>query len=319
MRDAEGFVDLPSWWLKALVKLGLDPELHLRKAAVTAQTPAAAHTAHRFLEDATCTTFALLFFLVRWSAPTKSSRVKLEDMKVAWSLAFRALLDKYVVGAGAVEWSVFVDIDIDVAPGVPLNGRQKIRLPLQDGFVNLIPLLEVDDIHCQPVLQKLGPYHNASRVGIEQFCFDLELQGNSAYWLWKQILQHITNMVESAVIATEENDISAQEPDAETAAEVCFVDEGTLLASNRASQTVGRKASLKRALVTKLWTAYNESAIITKYFFSMRAHFSDQRVLTFACDASNIGNKNRMLGFICRPDNIGAWLPPLDFLLVWDT
>ena len=32
-------------------------------------------------------------------------------------------------------------------------------------------------------------------------------------------------------------------------------------------------------------------------------------MVSFACDASRIGNLNRMLEYIARPDGVGAWLP----------
>ena len=49
---------------------------------------------------------------------------------------------------------------------------------------------------------------------------------------------------------------------------------------------------------------------ILNYFFCLRRSFSTETTVHVAFDASRVGGRNRLLGFISRPDGLGAWLPP---------
>ena len=53
---------------------------------------------------------------------------------------------------------------------------------------------------------------------------------------------------------------------------------------------------------------------ILQYFMAGRAHFGrDHRHLSIALDASRVGLKNTVVGFLASPDNTGMWLPPQVF------
>ena len=52
--------------------------------------------------------------------------------------------------------------------------------------------------------------------------------------------------------------------------------------------------------------------LVLQAFLSLRQHFRDAQNISVAFDGSRLGNLPRLLGFICRPDGHGQWLPPQD-------
>ena len=58
----------------------------------------------------------------------------------------------------------------------------------------------------------------------------------------------------------------------------------------------------------------NRGRRLVMYFFRLREDFLKARVVHFACDASRLGFRNRLLGFLTRTDGIGAWMPPMAIL-----
>ena len=54
--------------------------------------------------------------------------------------------------------------------------------------------------------------------------------------------------------------------------------------------------------------------MLIQFFDALRFYFIDQHNISLSVDASRVGAKNRVLGFICRPDGYGGWLPPQDNL-----
>ena len=56
--------------------------------------------------------------------------------------------------------------------------------------------------------------------------------------------------------------------------------------------------------------SFNPYMAMLALFFSMRQTFVNCRILHLAVDASTVGNKNWLLGFITVPGGGAAWLPP---------
>ena len=57
----------------------------------------------------------------------------------------------------------------------------------------------------------------------------------------------------------------------------------------------------------------DEDAIVCqKYFFASRLHFRVAPVIHMAADASEVGGKSRMMGFVTRPRAAGVWMPPTE-------
>lgn len=47
--------------------------------------------------------------------------------------------------------------------------------------------------------------------------------------------------------------------------------------------------------------------LAVQYFMATRKHFSDHGAMHLAVDASRVGKRQRLLGFLTRPDGLGAW------------
>jgi hypothetical protein len=302
------------WWLKYLEHFLSDVMPHLRKASPTKSTqrPPNWHHDHRFIEEPTCSTYALLLLLLRWSSPgSRGSKAKNDSQSTAWRLCFKAFIVKYVAQEGELEWSVYMDPRVDANPGIPMVGVQKIRVPISNGLVDLRPLYECDDVHCVHTVADLGDYSDGSKVPLEDVMRDAEKLNKRGRWFHKQLVHNLNSMIEAAELAR----VSELQQDDESASESqapAFHDCEGVLRSEHVGAASGRKKRMVAALQSKLWSTYSTSLCLFKYFMTVRSLFTGLRCYGFACDASNVGQKNRMMGIISRPDNQTAWLPALD-------
>eukprot|EP00959_Pyramimonas_sp_CCMP1952_P138908 2907571-Pyramimonas_sp.AAC.1 len=162
------------WWAQSLERLGLeDVELHLRKAPPTKHTPEEERlSSSRFLPDASASTFALVHLLARWSNPSRSGAKKKQDELDAWKSFFAGFLARFTNSA-VVEWSLFLDVNVIVRPGLPLSGYNKVRIPMRFGVVDVRPLFDCDETPVQAAICALR-FRDASQVLLLDFLLAVE-------------------------------------------------------------------------------------------------------------------------------------------------
>ena len=80
----------------------------------------------------------------------------------------------------------------------------------------------------------------------------------------------------------------------------------------RAHQNMARK-KLAKNMHLMLRLPEKAKMAVFQLYLALRFFLADQPNIGLSVDASRIGNRNRMLGFITRPDGYGAWLPPQAF------
>ena len=69
------------------------------------------------------------------------------------------------------------------------------------------------------------------------------------------------------------------------------------------------KFGARQKMKAKLRLAEQTTMCIIKYYFALRYYFSSCMNIGLAVDGSRVGNLSRVLGFMTRPDGIGAWMP----------
>ena len=66
----------------------------------------------------------------------------------------------------------------------------------------------------------------------------------------------------------------------------------------------------QKALRLRTFVSPAVSTRVCEMYFALREFFAAVCVVSLSFDASRLGNHNRVLGYIGRPDGYGGWLPP---------
>ena len=85
--------------------------------------------------------------------------------------------------------------------------------------------------------------------------------------------------------------------------------ESLLLQRGDIAQRAGSKKQQKLLQMSRVSIATGARQML-KYILGLREHFQAEQVLHLSFDASRVGGRNRLLGFMTRPDGIGGWCPP---------
>ena len=116
-------------------------------------------------------------------------------------------------------------------------------------------------------------------------------------------MQIITNFIEVTVLQSLQDDGAVQRG-AQGPEDLC------VSAGRTRRHRMWRSARLAKKLRIMPLKLDDRARRILHYLFCLRRAFSAATTVHLAFDASRVGGKNRLLGFITRPDGLGAWLPP---------
>ena len=185
-------------------------------------------------------------------------------------------------------------------PGYLLRGNSFIRLPLQGTKLDISPLLVADDRLATPV-RSLGLQ---AMMELADLLWRLDAEGRKMQWLYQQLVHALAHQMELTLLEEvsilQASDSSASAP---------LPPESLLLQRGDLSR---RPASRKQQQLLRMnrLNMTTGTRQLLKYMLALREHFQSEQVLHVSFDASRVGGKNRLLGFMTRPDGIGGWCPP---------
>lgn len=297
------------WWTKHIGCLGMD-SAHLRKPVVGNAGASSTTESHlRFLPDPVLSSGALIVLLSRWSADSKSSKDKNELVKVAWRTALQGVLQTFFGQGDNVDWVIFLDMSVVVRPGLPLDGSNQVLVPVRDGFVGITPVLSCDEPAVLQSLVALGEVASPGRLHLHELCMKLDSAGRKCQWLFKQVVHNIACGIGSAILESMSGDPDGEGADgARDGPDV--VPPEAMLAGRVAGQRARKAKKLRGKYTIKAFLPNSQRRRVLQYSFCLRSKFQEERRIQVAFDASRVGNLDRMIGFISRPDNVGGWLAP---------
>jgi len=296
--------------LARLEKLGLESRLHQRQT-VRSKSLMPEVESERIFDKVTWSTVAALLFLTRLAfGGSRSSSIKDELVTLSWKLALQSLLQSY---ARDTTLGVFVDASVVLALGRPAQGRHPVILQVVDGHINLKPLLELQEQKgfafvaktLRSVISCLAPGRSPRTwASLDSLLCALEGGNKPSHWLFLQLVYGLSGTIEEAC------QHSFEAPAAEGSAVSSSNHPASVLETRRARQHRVRLASFARRMrvVTRVPQAVHEKVL--RYFFSLRRAFAEATRLSIAVDASRVGGRNRLFGFLANDRNVGGWAPP---------
>ena len=295
------------WWAKFIGTFGVDPAGHLRKASWTKHTADEAEEddCTRFLPAASLSTFALIILLSRWANPSKSSKDKNSTISASWTVCLQGVVGTFM-SKGVLDLVMFLDAAVELRPSLPMNGNNMCTVRLTNGLIDMTPLVDCDEAAVVQAMACVKPFRSPTQVPLFEACLAFEQAGRRAGWLFKQLVFNIACFVESAILE------SLEPPPAGEAGQARAPDlpDALVLAGRAQKHQMWRAARLAHKLKICPVKINDRARRILNYFFCLRRSFSTERTVHVAFDASRVGGRNRLLGFISRPDGLGAWLPP---------
>lgn len=297
-----------SWWLKHLACLGMDSS-HNRKPATSAATHLQPPDQHlRFLADPTMSTSAMIVLLSRWACESKSSRSKNEHAKAAWRASLQGVLQTFFSDDVSADWVIFLDLAVIARPGLPMHGSNQVLVPVRGSRVDITPVLACDELAVLQSLEAVGHIATPTALHLHDLCMMLDAAGRTCHWLFKQVVHNIACAIDSWILESIDNCSDSGRATGEPKLDI--VPAESMLVGRAAGQRARKHMKMFRKYTIKAFVPASQDRRLLQYYFALRANFERVDCIHVAFDASRIGNLNRMLGFISRPDNIGAWLAP---------
>ena len=223
-----------------------------------------------------------------------------------------------------------------------------VRITLENGVVDLSPLKQIEHETEPGFIHKtftdIGLQDAYSAVPLMKLCQCLDSGGKQAAWLWTQIACLIAQTVDadqveeaSGLEAEGGSDADASEVEGEVpgalfeephdgleAGREFDMSDGEeeymateLFASKRGRLRARKAAAKSKSLKMEMGFAkgINYLTTVLHYFMSARTAFDfrkpKRKHVSFTVDGSTVGNKGRMLGYFAKPDNTGAFAPPV--------
>ena len=292
------------WWVKQLDALGFNSEAHLRKAMPINQ--------HVLTDDLrlwhfpVVSSYALVHLLTRWSNKSKSKKAKDSDQRETWTMLARGIFASCVDQARLYVIKLYLDIDAECVPGLPLRGSNPASLPLKGSLVDLRPLLGSGLEAATSACRLLGCFDDASAVPLLFFLNQLDISGKGARWLYKQVIWNVGCLLDSHLFEGRSEMTAAA-----GVVDDCPVSPESLLMGRSESSRRKREAKLATRCQMAMRPVGDVCMRLLKLFFAIRMAFSNLRSFSFAVDATRVGGLNRFLSFVARPAGEGALLPPL--------
>lgn len=303
------------WWQKSLQDLGLDVHAHLRRAAPTAQASKLSRDEgrFRFLPTPTMSTYALLHVLVRLGSASKGSHQKSRNHREKFFHLLKLFVGRFLKDAD-LHFSVCLDPGVQVLPGFVCDGRDRVSILVKHGILDMSAVALSANEEITPTVERLRKCANVENIPVVDALTMIYEHGRQSTWLYKQLLLSVGLLIEGGVI---EMDCSSQsegeKEDDNMVVDGAANDNMEILGDSAAVQRRSRrltKEKIRMALRSRI--SSDTKMLVLQAFLSLRQHFHDAQNISVAFDGSRLGNLPRLLGFICRPDGHGQWLPPQD-------
>lgn len=251
---------------------------------------------------ATCSTYALVPLLARWSQAKRTQLDKGEAQRVQWHRCFQAFIATFVPDDAEISLVVYADMHVVCSPGLPLSGEQMFDLHLQQGMVLGGRLQNVD----YPLLQglRLQCEFTLEPMPILDFFSQVHRLGVKGHWLLKQFAWHVGTWVEGAILAA--RDVTLAPP---TLAEQP-PNPDIVMQTRRSREREHRTRRQLRKLQINVYEETNLRRTLLQYYWCARRTFHLQVRLPFAFDASRVGKRSMKVGFMADPQNRCCWMPP---------
>ena len=195
-----------------------------------------------------------------------------------------------------------MDPNARTTPGMPVIGRNRVVVVVENGLVDLEPIFTSDIASVRSTIRQLKLYgHSPTAVPLAKLFHGMDKLGKKGKWLHKQFVSHASNHIESSVLESSAAHVNK---------EVTVVEPETLIkdpATKREEKK--RAAQFKDRVQAKV--KFDMATTISKYFFCIHAFFSNCQYIHVSFDASRAGQRQRMFGTIGRSDGYCAWLPPM--------
>lgn len=199
-------------------------------------------------------------------------------------------------------WVIFADKEVVCSPGMPTSGESPFDLVVEDGHVVAEALHMVDNPLVQHVLKRCDVGEQPLALG-DFLCIVFSI-GVAGYWFFRQLVWYIAAIVEGSVLAARVAAESPQPLESEQRAP-----RGDLVPRS-ARQRLHRIRLRAKTFQVQLHEELNLKRKLMQYYMCARRIFNGQIRLSFAFDASRVGTRSLMLGYMADPTNYGCWLPP---------
>ena len=303
------------WWRKTAASLSWEDGFHFRKAAAvngagTGEAPAADEgDEERFLPEPVVSSYALVLVLAQGAAESRG-KPKDPDERLAWELALKTTIDRFFDAETEARWTIYLDPNAMVRPGLPVQGRNDLRLAVRGCKVDLSPIALSDEPSIQVVRDLLLDCADTASMRLSDLLMLLVKNGKQCTWLLRQVLWHLGAWIDYKVQLEERKLDPSQALDVVSDDYDKFHGPDTLVTSSAQDKGARRRSKFADKMKIAYNTTKHVGMRLLQMFFCMRSVFSDCSVFGFAFDASRIGGRSRLLGFITLPTGVGAWLPP---------
>ena len=286
-------------------------EAHVRKAVPTEQANDVDDNPFRIFQAPALSTLALLRCLTRLGKKPWRAGSKNEDMQTCFALFLQGMILTFFSKIPSVEMPVCLDEHTQMIPGLPLRGKNRLRLPIAHGEVDLTGLCAAGDVlpnfdDFMEFVMEI-PLEQRHKVPLDVLLFGLDHRKKTMVWLLLQIIFQMANFIDTAILTA----IAAKEEQGEIAGDIQDVTGESLVGTTRTYRR-GQKRARADAEVVQEPSSFDASLCILQFFFCLRWAFGRCRNLAyhFAFDASTVGMRDRMLGLISAKGRPAAPLPP---------
>lgn len=290
------------WWARHFEAMGLPPT-HLRKAVQPRLGGAARHVdpgPFRIFPEASTSSWGLVALLVRFVKPTRGSAAKHENERLAWSSFLRGLMARALENAVPSRRMLRLYLSLDSQEfSLPLAGCRPIELVMDGSEVDCAPLDALDD----QVFQKLWSQRTwkGTSVGFLDMLLFFGHLGRPALVYFSQVLRFAGSLVER---------IALPSPPARTAGESGVVSMEECVGSRYAKEKKHRLGVFQRQLALRAYVEKDGGRQLLQYFCAGRECFQGEQFVSAAFDASRVGGRSTLVGFVASTQNRGMWLPP---------
>lgn len=183
------------WWCKWLVRLGIDPIPHLRRAqtVVRQRDPELFFGVDsRLTEESSASSFAMVALLARWASGGRGKRGSHSvDNSRRWSSVLSRVLQHLVVDRVGRSMRLYMDTTVICEPGRPLMGTQPVDLKIDGGVVELGALaMKVGGVS---LFSSLG---QVQRMSLLDLLVSSQQLGARFHWFFRQLVWRVASVVD---------------------------------------------------------------------------------------------------------------------------
>lgn len=198
-------------------------------------------------------------------------------------------------------WVIFADKNVDCKPGLPLNRESPFDLVIDEGLVVTEAFHNADTPLVNQLLERGDIGENAMPLG--DFFRSVYGAGVMGYWLLRQAVWCVAAIVECAVLAAR---VAAEAPAQRQSEHGAPPD---ALATRSARHRLHRMRLRAKRMHIKAHEEVDLKRKLLQCYLCARRRSHEQARLSFAFDASRVGMRSLMLGYMADSKNVACWLP----------